>query len=89
MSRFQMLSRAQWELITPRLPTRTGRAGRPFTDARTMVEAIIYRYRYRCFDSLEGPARGLRALADRVDLAPPDGGRGHLGHGADKANRRH
>ncbi|MBF0757110.1 IS5 family transposase [Micrococcus aloeverae] len=27
------------------LPTRTGRAGRPFADARTMVEAIIYRYR--------------------------------------------
>ncbi|MGW9716297.1 transposase [Micrococcus aloeverae] len=27
------------------LPTRTGRAGRPFADARAMVEAIIYRYR--------------------------------------------
>ena len=45
MSRFQMLSDAQWELIAPMLPTRTGRAGRPFADARTMVEAIIYRYR--------------------------------------------
>ena len=45
MSRFQMLSDAQWELIAPMLPTRTGRAGRPFSDARTMVEAIIYRYR--------------------------------------------
>ena len=40
MSRFQMLSDAQWELIAPMLPTRTGRAGRPFSDARTIVEAI-------------------------------------------------
>ncbi|MCR4487743.1 IS5 family transposase [Micrococcus luteus] len=45
MSRFQALSDAQWELIAPMLPTRTGRQGRPFSDARTMVEAIIYRYR--------------------------------------------
>ncbi len=45
MSRFQMLSDAQWELIAPMLPTRTGRQGRPFSDARTMVEAIIKRYR--------------------------------------------
>ena len=37
MSRFQMLSDTQWELIAPMLPTRTGRAGRPFADARTMV----------------------------------------------------
>ena len=27
------------------LPSPTGRRGRPFSDARTMVEAIIYRYR--------------------------------------------
>ena len=58
-----MLSDAQWELMAPMLPTRTGRAGRPFSDARTMVEAIIYRY--RCFDPLAGPARGLRALAEK------------------------
>ena len=45
MSRFQTLSEAQWELIAPMHPTRTGRAGRPFSDARTIVEAIIYRYR--------------------------------------------
>ncbi|TFH98243.1 IS5 family transposase, partial [Micrococcus flavus] len=45
MSRFQMLSDAQWTLIAPMLPARTGRQGRPFADARTMVEAIIYRYR--------------------------------------------
>ena len=45
MSRHQMPSDAQWELIALMLPARTGRAGRPFADARTMVEAIIYRYR--------------------------------------------
>lgn len=45
MSRFQLLSDAQWSLIEEALPRRTGRAGRPFADARTMVEAIIYRYR--------------------------------------------
>lgn len=45
MSRFQMLSDAQWSLIESMLPAPTGRKGRPFTDARTMVEAIIYRYR--------------------------------------------
>ena len=45
MSRFQMLSDAQWELIAPMLPTHTGRPGRPISDARMMIEAIIYRYR--------------------------------------------
>lgn len=45
MSRFQLLSDAQWSLIEEALPRRTGRSGRPFADARTMVEAIIYRYR--------------------------------------------
>jgi len=45
MSRFQMLSDAQWSLIGGMLPRPTGRKGRPFSDARTMVEAIIYRYR--------------------------------------------
>jgi putative transposase len=45
MSRFRLLSDAQWSLIASMLPVRTGRQGRPFSDARTMVEAIIYRYR--------------------------------------------
>jgi putative transposase len=40
-----LLSDAQWELIGGFLPVRTGRQGRPFSDARTMVEAIVYRYR--------------------------------------------
>ena len=45
MSRFQMLSDAQWSLIEDALPRPTGRRGRPFSDARMMVEAIVYRYR--------------------------------------------
>lgn len=45
VSRFRLLSDAQWSLIGSMLPSRTGRPGRPFSDARTMVEAIIYRYR--------------------------------------------
>ncbi|WP_307485615.1 IS5 family transposase [Microbacterium trichothecenolyticum] len=45
MSRFQLLSDAQWDLIAGFLPGPTGRKGRPFSDARTMVEAIAYRYR--------------------------------------------
>ena len=45
MSRFQVLSDAQWSLIEGLLPRPTGRKGRPFADARTMVEGIIYRYR--------------------------------------------
>jgi transposase len=45
MSRFQVLSDAQWSLIEDVLPRPTGRKGRPFSDARLMVEAIVYRYR--------------------------------------------
>ena len=45
MSRFQLLSDAQWSLIEDLLPGRTGKKGRPFRDARQMVEGIIYRYR--------------------------------------------
>jgi transposase len=45
MSRFQLLSDEQWVLIEDLLPVRTGKQGRPFADARAMVEGIIYRYR--------------------------------------------
>ena len=45
MSRFQVLSDGQWALISGGLPGRTGRRGRPFADARLMVEGIVYRYR--------------------------------------------
>ncbi|MEV4603425.1 transposase [Amycolatopsis sp. NPDC049253] len=45
MSRFQLRSDDQWALIEELLPVRTGKQGRPFPDARSMVEGIIYRYR--------------------------------------------
>jgi len=45
VSRFQLLTDAQWALIADLLPGRTGREGRPFSDARSMVEGIIYRHR--------------------------------------------
>lgn len=45
MSRFQVLSDVQWSLIEEMLPRPTGRKGRPFADARLMVEGIVYRYR--------------------------------------------
>lgn len=45
MSRFQLLSDTQWPLIEDMLPRPNGRRGRPFSDARRMVEASIYRYR--------------------------------------------
>jgi transposase len=45
MSRFQLLTDAQWSLIEELVPGRTGKKGRPFRDARQMVEGIIYRYR--------------------------------------------
>jgi putative transposase len=39
-----LLSDDQWALIEDLLPVRTGKQGRPFSDARAMVEGIIYRY---------------------------------------------
>ena len=44
-SRYQLLSDAQWERISPLLPSNTGRRGHPFGDDRRVVEGIIYRYR--------------------------------------------
>lgn len=45
MSRFRLLSDDQWALISGFLPAPTTRKGRPFADARSMVEGIAYRYR--------------------------------------------
>lgn len=46
MSKFQALSDAQWSMIVDMLPRPAGRKdSRPFGDARTMVEATIYRCR--------------------------------------------
>src|SRR5699024_6132942 len=47
LSRFQVLSDAQWSLIEEISPRPIERRGRLFSDARMMVEAIIYRYRTR------------------------------------------
>ena len=40
-----LLPTTQWSLIARMLPGPTGRAGRPFSGARHMIEAIIYRDR--------------------------------------------
>jgi len=45
VSRFQILSDAQWSLIAQLLPRATGNPGRKFSDARTMVEGVVFRYR--------------------------------------------
>ncbi|WP_396834748.1 transposase [Mycobacterium sp. ITM-2016-00316] len=45
MSRCQSLSDDQWALIEELLPVPTVKRGRPFRDARPVVEGIIYRYR--------------------------------------------
>lgn len=44
-SRYAVLSDEQWEQFAPRLPSSTGRRGRPFRDSRQVVEGIIFRYR--------------------------------------------
>lgn len=45
MWRFVSLSDAQFALIADLLSGPTRRKGRPFSDARSMVEGIIYQYR--------------------------------------------
>ncbi|WP_240323140.1 MULTISPECIES: transposase [Amycolatopsis] len=45
VSRCELLSDGQWELIEGLLPVRTGRPGWPFSGARAMVEGVIFRYR--------------------------------------------
>lgn len=72
MSRFQVLSDAQWSLIKELLPRPTGKPGRKFSDARTMAEGIIYRYRtgiaWRDLPEVYGPWQTVwtwhRRLAD-------------------------
>ena len=63
MSRFQVLSDAQWSLIEVLLPRPTGRRGRPYSDARLVVEGIIYRYRtgiaWRDVPAIFGPWQTL------------------------------
>ena len=45
MSRFALLTDAQWGLIEEHLPCSDGRPGRLFRDSREVVDGIIYRYR--------------------------------------------
>jgi putative transposase len=70
MSRFLLLSDAQWALIGGFLPGPTGRKGRPFADARTMVEGIIYRYRtgiaWRDLPAVFGPWQTVWAWHHRM-----------------------
>jgi transposase len=70
MSRFQLLSDAQWDLIGGFLPRRTGRKGRPFADARSMVECVVYRYRtgiaWRDLPAVFGPWQTVWAWHHRM-----------------------
>lgn len=45
MSRTELLSDDAWALIEPLMPAPSGKGGRPFAEHRTIVEAIIWRYR--------------------------------------------
>lgn len=45
VSRFEVLTDVQWELIDPLMPSSEGKRGRPFKDHRRVVEGMIYRYR--------------------------------------------
>ena len=73
MSRFQLLSDAQWLLIEDLLPVRTGKKGRPFRDARQMVEGIIYRYRcgiaWRDVPAVFGPWQTIWTWHRRMSAA--------------------
>ena len=70
MSRFQVLSDAQWSLIEGMLPRPTGRPGRKFSDARTMVEGIVYRYRtgvaWRDLPEVFGPWQTVWTWNNRI-----------------------
>lgn len=73
MSRFQALSDGQWALIEDMLPRRTGKKGRPFSDARLMVEAIVYRYRtgiaWRDLPEVFGPWQTVWTWHHRIAVA--------------------
>ena len=45
MSRTSVLSDGQWQRLAPLMPAASARGGRPFADHRTVLEAIVYRYR--------------------------------------------
>jgi putative transposase len=72
VSRFELLSDGQWSLISGFLPGPTGRKGRPFVDARRMVEGIVYRYRtgiaWRDLPAAFGPWQTVWAWHHRMAL---------------------
>ena len=45
MSRFAVLSDAQWGLIEAFMPSSEGKRGNRFRDHRTIVEGVVYRFR--------------------------------------------
>lgn len=45
MSRFAVLTDAQWARIEPLMPSSEGQRGRPFRDHRQVIEGIVYRLR--------------------------------------------
>ena len=73
--RFPLLSDADWSRIRDLFPARVRRRGRPFADARSTVEGIIYRYRcgiaWREVPAVFGPWQTIwtwhrRMCADRT-----------------------
>lgn len=45
---FREIPETIWETIAPLLPSTAGKVGRPFSDNRTIMEAIVYRFRVGC-----------------------------------------
>ncbi|MDK7883937.1 IS5 family transposase [Corynebacterium striatum] len=45
---FREIPETTWEIIAPRLPSTAGKVGRPFSDNRTIMEAIVYRFHVEC-----------------------------------------
>lgn len=45
---FREIPETIWEIIAPLLPSTAGKVGRPFSDNRTIMEAIVYRFRVGC-----------------------------------------
>ena len=68
--RLQLMSNGQWEAIADLFPARSGRRRRPFSDARMMVEGIIYRSRcgigWRSIPATFGPATTVHTWYRRM-----------------------
>ena len=45
---FREIPETTWEIIASLLPSTAGKVGRPFSDNRTIMEAIVYRFRVGC-----------------------------------------